>query len=85
MCAGFPADGEAHHLVNRTDADVVILEIGDGTKGDCGSQPAHRVATASLETVSFVLPRWRLGNSCGVSYGVDVGRHTQLRDRGFKA
>src|SRR4051794_13692652 len=29
MCAGFKAgDGRAHHLVNRTDADVTILEVG---------------------------------------------------------
>ena len=34
MCAGFPAGGEAHHLINRTDADVVLLEIGDRTPGD---------------------------------------------------
>ncbi|MDE0052879.1 MAG: cupin domain-containing protein [Gammaproteobacteria bacterium] len=34
MCVGFPARGEAHHLVNRTDKDVVYLEIGDRTPGD---------------------------------------------------
>jgi uncharacterized cupin superfamily protein len=34
MCAGFPAQGVAHHLVNRTDKDVVYLEIGDRTRGD---------------------------------------------------
>ena len=34
MCCGFPAKGEAHHLVNRTEQDVVILEIGDRTRGD---------------------------------------------------
>ncbi|OAI12864.1 MULTISPECIES: cupin domain-containing protein [Methylomonas] len=35
MCAGFPAgDGDAHHLLNRTDADVVYLEIGDRAPGD---------------------------------------------------
>ena len=39
MCAGFPAGGAAHHLANRTDADVVILEIGDRTPGDEGSYP----------------------------------------------
>jgi uncharacterized cupin superfamily protein len=32
MCAGFPAGtGDAHHLVNRGDADCVYLEIGDRT------------------------------------------------------
>ena len=34
MCAGFCAGGEAHHLVNRSDSDVRILEIGDRTSGD---------------------------------------------------
>lgn len=39
MCAGFPAAGLAHQLVNRTDRDVVYLEIGDRTPGDEGSYP----------------------------------------------
>jgi uncharacterized cupin superfamily protein len=39
MCAGFPARGRAHHLVNRTDAPVIYLEIGDRTPGDEGSYP----------------------------------------------
>lgn len=39
MCAGFPAKGIAHQLVNRTEADVVYLEIGDRTPGDEGSYP----------------------------------------------
>ncbi|MEM8570596.1 MAG: cupin domain-containing protein [Pseudomonadota bacterium] len=34
MCAGFPANGIAHHLVNRTDRFVVYLEIGDRSSGD---------------------------------------------------
>lgn len=35
MCAGFRAGtGDAHCLVNETDADVVYLEIGDRTTGD---------------------------------------------------
>jgi uncharacterized cupin superfamily protein len=39
MCAGFPAAGIAHQLVNRTDRDVVYLEIGDRTPGDEGTYP----------------------------------------------
>lgn len=39
MCAGFPAAGEAHQLVNRTGADVLYLEVGDRTPGDEGSYP----------------------------------------------
>jgi uncharacterized cupin superfamily protein len=35
MCVGFKAaDGNAHQIVNRTDADVVLLEIGDRSAGD---------------------------------------------------
>ncbi len=39
MCAGFAADGRAHHLINRSDRDVVYLEIGDRTKGDGATYP----------------------------------------------
>jgi uncharacterized cupin superfamily protein len=39
MCAGFPAAGEAHQLVNRTSQDVLYLEVGDRTPGDEGSYP----------------------------------------------
>jgi len=35
MCAGFRAGtGDAHHLINRTEEDVLYLEIGDRTTGD---------------------------------------------------
>jgi uncharacterized cupin superfamily protein len=44
MCAGFPARGIAHQLVNRTDAPVLYLEIGDRTPGDEGSYPADDLA-----------------------------------------
>src|SRR4051794_15788191 len=40
MCAGFKAGtGDAHHLINETQDDVVYLEIGDRTPGDAGSYP----------------------------------------------
>jgi len=40
MCAGFPAGtGNGHCLVNRSDEDVVYLEIGDRTPGDAASYP----------------------------------------------
>jgi len=39
MCAGFPAQGIAHQLVNRTSSKVIYLEIGDRTPGDEGSYP----------------------------------------------
>lgn len=46
MCAGFPAGGVAHHLVNRTEAPVLYLEIGDRTPGDEGSYPEDDLAAA---------------------------------------
>ena len=39
MCAGFPAQGVAHQLVNRTAKEVAFLEIGDRISGDKGSYP----------------------------------------------
>ncbi|MCB9994762.1 MAG: cupin domain-containing protein [Hyphomicrobiaceae bacterium] len=39
MCAGFPAKGVAHHLVNNTSTPVTYLEIGDRQKGDSASYP----------------------------------------------
>ena len=45
MCAGFKAGtGDAHHLVNETDADVVYLEIGDRTPGESASYPDDDIA-----------------------------------------
>lgn len=35
MCAGFPAGtGNAHRFVNRSDADVLLLVVGDRTPGE---------------------------------------------------
>ncbi|HWK96515.1 MAG TPA: cupin domain-containing protein [Pseudolabrys sp.] len=39
MCVGFPANGIAHHLVNRTAEPVVYLEIGDRDPSDTGEYP----------------------------------------------
>jgi uncharacterized cupin superfamily protein len=40
ICAGFKAGtGNAHHLVNETEEEVVYLEIGDRTPGDEGTYP----------------------------------------------
>jgi len=46
MCAGFPAMGIAHQLVNRTQHDVLILEVGDRTSGDEGSYPKDDIQAA---------------------------------------
>lgn len=51
MCAGFRAgSGDAHHLVNETDARVLYLELGDRLPGDRATYPDDdlvAVATAS--------------------------------------
>jgi uncharacterized cupin superfamily protein len=47
MCAGFKAgSGDAHHLLNRTDSDVVYIEIGDRTAGDAGTYPDDDIQAA---------------------------------------
>jgi uncharacterized cupin superfamily protein len=40
MCAEFPARGIAHQIVNRSNSDVLYLEIGDRTPGDGASYPS---------------------------------------------
>jgi uncharacterized cupin superfamily protein len=40
MCAGFKAgSGDGHQLLNRTDTEVVYLEVGDRTVGDSAAYP----------------------------------------------
>jgi uncharacterized cupin superfamily protein len=39
MCAGFAHGGSAHHLVNRSSADAVYLEVGDRLPGDSADYP----------------------------------------------
>jgi uncharacterized cupin superfamily protein len=40
MCAGFPAGtGDAHRFVNRSNADVLLLVVGDRSGGDVISYP----------------------------------------------
>ena len=46
QCAGFPAGGIAHHLVNRSARDVVYLEIGDRGAGDSAAYPADDLRAA---------------------------------------
>ena len=40
MCAGFKAGtGDAHHVVNRGERDVVFIEVGDRSPGDAVTYP----------------------------------------------
>ena len=56
MCAGFKAGtGNAHHLINRSTADVVYLEIGDRTPGDATTYPdddLHAVYASGRWTIT---------------------------------
>ena len=63
MCAGFPARGIAHQLVNRTDSDGVYLEVGDRTPGDEGSYPVDDLAAALGAD-----GKWQLTHKDGVKY-----------------
>ena len=63
MCAGFPAGGVAHQLVNRSDADVVYLEVGDRTVGDEGSYPRDDIKAALGPD-----GQWRFSRKDGTPY-----------------
>ncbi len=63
MCAGFPAGGVAHQLVNRTERDVRYLEIGDRTAGDEGSYPRD-----DLQATLGPDGRWRYAHKDGSPY-----------------
>lgn len=42
LCIGFPCGtGDAHHLVNRTEADVIFLVVGTRTDHDTVDYPDH--------------------------------------------
>ena len=64
MCAGFKAGtGDAHQLVNRSDTDVVYLEIGDRGAGDSARYPDDDlVAGADADG------KWRFTHKDGTPY-----------------
>ena len=63
FCAGFPAAGRAHHLLNRTTRDVVFLEVGDRTVGDEGSYPEDDLGAVLGEGGA-----WRFVHKDGSNY-----------------
>jgi uncharacterized cupin superfamily protein len=64
MCVGFKAgSGNAHHLVNHTDKDVVLLEMGDRNPGDAATYPDDDVQAALDEN-----GKWRFTRKDGSSY-----------------
>ena len=63
MCAGFKAGtGNAHHLVNRSNEDVVYLEVGDRIAGDAATYPDD-----DLQAV-LVSSNWQFSHKDGTSY-----------------
>lgn len=63
MCAGFPAMGRAHQLVNRTDRDIAYLEIGDRSPGDEASYPRD-----DLQATQAADGRWVYSHKDGRPY-----------------
>jgi uncharacterized cupin superfamily protein len=64
MCAGFKAGtGDAHHLHNRTQKEVVILEVGDRTPGDSGTYPDD-----DLVAVQGADGKWQYRRKDGTPY-----------------
>jgi uncharacterized cupin superfamily protein len=62
-CAGFPAGGGSHQLVNRTTTDVLFLEVGDRTPGDQAIYPVDDLK-AALGTDG----RWAFTHKDGTPY-----------------
>ena len=66
MCAGFKAGtGDAHHLLNETQADVVYIEIGDRSAGDVGSYPDDDLKAERVDG------GWRFAHKDGALYEKD--------------
>lgn len=64
MCAGFRAGtGDGHQLVNRTDRDVIYLEIGDRGAGDTVSYPDD-----DIQAVLGDDGKWRFARKDGHPY-----------------
>jgi len=64
MCAGFPAGtGDGHQLVNRTEAEVIYLEIGDRSGGDTVTYPDD-----DLHVVGAADGRWVCMHKDGTPY-----------------
>lgn len=64
MCAGFKAGHpDGHCLVNRSDRDVVYLEVGDRTPGDAGFYPDE-----DLQAVLGASGKWEFLRKDGSRY-----------------
>jgi uncharacterized cupin superfamily protein len=64
MCAGFKAGtGNGHQLINRSNTDVIYLEVGDRTIGDVGSYPDD-----DLQAVMDSDGKWQFFHKDGKCY-----------------
>ena len=63
MCAGFAANGAAHHLVNNSQQDVLYLEIGDRTTGDEAFYPND-----DLQAKQGADGKWHFTHKDGTNY-----------------
>lgn len=64
MCAGFPAAGSSHQLINRTQEPVTYLEVGDRTPGDRGDYPEDDL------TADLIEGKWQFRHKDGRPYEV---------------
>jgi uncharacterized cupin superfamily protein len=63
MCAGFRAGtGNGHQLLNRTDDDVVFLEVGDRSAGDSIMYPDDDIGAVLVDSV------WKFTHKDGRAY-----------------
>jgi uncharacterized cupin superfamily protein len=67
MCAGFPAGGTAHHLVNLGTVEAVILEVGDRNPGDDVSYPND-----DLQAVLMPDGKWNFTHKDGCDYAKNI-------------
>jgi uncharacterized cupin superfamily protein len=64
MCIGFKAGaGNAHHLVNESDEEVVFLEVGDRTAGDAATYPDD-----DIQATSGPDGKWEFARKDGTPY-----------------
>lgn len=63
MCAGFKAGtGNGHQLLNRTNEEVIYLEIGDRSAGDSVVYPDDDIQAG------FVEGKWQFAHKDGMPY-----------------
>jgi uncharacterized cupin superfamily protein len=62
-CAGFPANGEAHHIENHSSEDALILEVGSRAAGDEVNYPID-----DLVAVMNAAGKWVFAHKDGQTY-----------------